>query len=35
MAENVCNLWKKGGPITDFDNINTLEPIEGNERDIF
>jgi len=35
MADNVCNLWKKGGPITDFDNINTLEPIEGNERDIF
>jgi len=35
MADNVCNLWKKGGPITDFDNINTFEPIEGNERDIF
>ena len=28
-AENVCNEWEKGGPITDFDDIDTLEPIEG------
>lgn len=34
-AENVCNEWEKGGPITDFEDINTLEPIEGNEKDIF
>jgi|TARA_R110002012_G_C11495688_1_gene596686 hypothetical protein len=34
-AENVCDAWESGGPITDFDDINTLEPIEGNERDIF
>jgi hypothetical protein len=35
MAENVCNLWAKGGPMTDFDDVDDLEPIEGNERDIF
>ena len=34
-AENVCDAWEKGGPITDFDDIDTLEPIEGNEKDIF
>lgn len=35
MAENVCNVWEKGGPMTDFDDIDDLEPIEGNEKDIF
>ena len=34
-AENVCDEWKKGGPITDFDDIDIHEPLEGNEKDIF
>ena len=34
-AENVCSEWGKGGPVTDFGDINTLEPIKGNEKDIF
>ncbi len=34
-AENVCNEWEKGGPITDFNDIDIHEPLEGNEKDIF
>ena len=34
-AENTCNAWEKGGPMTDMDDIDDLEPIEGNEKDIF
>ena len=34
-AENVCNAWEKGGPISDFDDMDDLEPVEGNEKDIF
>ena len=34
MAENVCNAWEEGGPMTDFDDIDELEPLEGNEKDI-
>mgnify|MGYP003625899762 FL=1 len=34
-AENVCNDWEKGGPITDFDDIDIYEPLEGNKKDIF
>lgn len=33
-ADNVCNEWEKGGPISDFDDVRE-GPIEGNERDIF
>ena len=35
IAENVCNDWEKGGPITDFDDVDIYEPLEGNEKDIF
>jgi hypothetical protein len=34
-AENVCNEFEKGGPITDFDDVDIYEPLEGNEKDIF
>ena len=34
MAENVCNDWEKGGPITDFDDVDIYEPLEGNKKDI-
>ena len=35
MAENTCNAWEAGGPMTDFSDIDEYEPIEGGERDIF
>jgi hypothetical protein len=35
MAENVCNAWEKGGPMTDFDDIDEMEPLEGGSKDIF
>ena len=28
-------LGKKVGPISDFDDMDDLEPVEGNEKDIF
>ena len=34
-AENVCNQFERGGPITDFDDVDIYEPLEGNEKDIF
>ena len=34
-AENVCSEWGKGGPVTDFSDIDIHEPLEGNEKDIF
>ena len=35
MAENVCNALEKGGPMTDFDDIDEMEPLEGGSKDIF
>ena len=34
-AENVCNEFEKGGPITDFGDVDIYEPLEGNTKDIF
>lgn len=34
-ADNWCDAFEAGGPITDFDDINELEPIEGGSKDIF
>ena len=31
----VCNAFEKGGPITDMEDIDDLEPIEGGSKDIF
>ena len=34
-AENTCNAFESGGPMTDFDDMNELEPLEGGSKDIF
>ena len=34
-AENTCNAYEAGGPMTDFDDMGELEPIEGGSKDIF
>ena len=34
-AENTCNAYEVGGPMTDYDDIDEMEPLEGGSRDIF
>lgn len=34
-ADNVCNAYEAGGPMTDYDDMDDLEPIEGGSKDIF
>lgn len=34
-ADNVCSAYEAGGPMTDFENMDDLEPIEGGSKDIF
>jgi len=34
-AENTCNAYEAGGPMTDYDDIDEIEPLEGGSKDIF
>ena len=34
-AENTCNAYEAGGPMTDYDDIEEMEPLEGGSKDIF
>jgi hypothetical protein len=32
---NVCNAYEEGGPMTDYEEMDDMEPIEGGSKDIF
>ena len=34
-ADNMCNAYEKGGPMTDYEDMDENKPLEGNSRDIF
>ena len=34
-ADHWCNAYMVGGPMTDFDDMNEFEPLEGGSKDIF
>ena len=34
-AENICNAYEPGGPITDYDDMDDNEAIEGGMKDVF
>lgn len=34
-AKNICNAYEPGGPITDYDDMDDSEPVEGGMKDVF
>lgn len=34
-ADHWCKAFSEGGPMTDFEDMDDLEPIEGGSKDIF
>ena len=34
-AENTCNAYEDGGPMTDYEDMDDNEPLEGGSKDIF
>jgi len=35
QSENTCNAYEAGGPMTDYDDMDELEPLECGSKDIF